>query len=112
MDKDCIFCRIAAGEIPTEKVYEDERILVIKDVNPAAPCHVLFLPKQHSGSLLDSGGAIVGHMAEKVPEIAKKLGIDEAGFRLVINTGADGGQTVNHLHVHLLGGRSLAWPPG
>ena len=112
MAANCIFCRIIAGEIPSDKVYEDDRLLVIKDVNPAAPCHVLFLPKEHSASLLTSGGEIVGHMVDKVPALTKELGIDENGFRFVANTGKDGGQTVEHLHFHLLGGRSLDWPPG
>ncbi len=112
MAENCIFCQIAAGEIPAEKMYEDDRMLAIKDLNPAAPCHVLLLPKEHSSNILEAGGDIVGYMVGKLPEITRKLGIDETGFRFVANTGSDGGQTVGHLHFHLLGGRSLGWPPG
>lgn len=113
---DCLFCKIAAGEIPAQVVYQDEQVLAFKDIAPAAPVHVLIIPKKHIESLLDmqSGDAqLAGHILTKVvPMLAKQLGLDENGFRLVANTKDDGGQTVLHLHFHLLGGRSLNWPPG
>lgn len=113
---DCIFCKIAQGEIPSTKVYEDAQVLAFRDLEPQAPEHVLVIPKKHIVSVLDfsaEDSGLAGHILTKVvPEIARSLGIDARGFRLVTNTGADGGQTVGHLHFHLLGGRSLAWPPG
>ena len=112
---DCIFCKIANGEIKTEFIYEDEKIAAFKDLEPQAPTHVLIVPKKHIESLNDltlENQELMGHMMIKVREIAKKLGIDESGYRLVINTGKDGGQTVNHLHIHLLGNRKLNWPAG
>ena len=112
MDEQCIFCRIVAGEIPAEKVYEDDKMIAIKDVNPVAPCHLLLLPKEHSESLLEVSGEVSGHMIGQIPSIAKRLGLAEKGFRVVVNTGQAGGQTVNHLHFHLLGERNMQWPPG
>ena len=113
---DCIFCKIAHGEIPSTKVYEDNTVLAFRDLDPQAPEHVLIIPKKHLSSVLDFGAEdreLAGHiLTEVVPEIARTLGIDAGGFRLVTNMGADGGQTVGHLHFHLLGGRSLTWPPG
>lgn len=113
---DCLFCKIAAGEIPAQVVYQDEQVLAFKDIAPAAPVHVLIIPKKHIESLLDmqsDDAQLAGHILTKVvPLLAKQLGIDESGFRLVANTKEDGGQTVLHLHFHLLGGRSLNWPPG
>ena len=108
---DCIFCKIIAGEIPSEKVYEDEKMIVIHDVAPGAPCHVLLLPKKHMQNIVTADLGIVKHVMSKVGEIAKILGVDENGFRIVINTGVDGGQSVDHLHFHLLGGKKLGWPP-
>jgi len=113
---DCIFCKIAHGEIPSTKVYEDERVLAFRDLDPQAPEHVLVIPKKHIASILEFGAEdrdVAAHiLTEVVPEIARKLGIDAGGFRLVTNTGVDGGQPVGHLHFHILGGRSLTWPPG
>jgi histidine triad (HIT) family protein len=113
---DCLFCKIAAGEIPSDIVYQDEQVVAFKDISPAAPVHVLVIPKKHIASLLELQAAdakLAAHiLTEVVPKLAKKLAIDEKGFRLVANTKEDGGQTVNHLHFHLLGGRSLKWPPG
>lgn len=112
----CIFCKIAAGEIPSTKVYEDDRVLAFRDLEPQAPDHVLVIPKAHRTSLLDlraEDGDLVAHIHMAViPQIVSKLGLMEKGFRLVTNTGADGGQTVSHLHFHILGGRSMGWPPG
>ena len=109
---ECIFCRIVNGEIPSEKVYEDDEVLAFKDVNPEAPCHVLLIPKKHATDLVAAGSELFSVVAGKIPMLAEKLGLQENGFRVVVNTGADGGQTVGHLHFHILGGRSLNWPPG
>ena len=113
---DCIFCKIAHGEIPSTKVYEDDTVLAFRDLDPQAPEHVLIIPKKHLSSVLDFGAEdreLAAHiLTDVVPALARMLGIDAGGFRLVTNTGADGGQTVGHLHFHLLGGRSLTWPPG
>ena len=108
---DCIFCKIIKGEIPSKKVYEDEEMIVIHDVAPGAPCHVLLLPKKHMQNIVTADMEIVKHVMSKVGEIAKIMGVDESGFRVVINTGVDGGQSVEHLHFHLLGGKTLGWPP-
>lgn len=108
----CIFCKIARGEIPSAKVYEDERVLAFRDIDPKAPVHALIVPKAHFASVLGADAQTVGALFEAAKEVAKALGVAESGFRLVVNTGRDGGQSVEHLHVHLLGGRALAWPPG
>ena len=108
---DCIFCRIIAGEIPAKKVYEDDKIFVFHDINPIAPVHVLFLPKVHMDSLNEinqSNIEYISHIFGKIPEIAKTLGLS-GGYRTIINTGKDGGQSVNHLHVHVAGGKKLPW---
>lgn len=115
MATDCIFCKIAAGEIPVNPVYEDEQILAFPDINPMAPVHVLVIPRRHLDSLKAAGpddAALLAHIMLKIPQIAQILGIADKGFRLVANTGEDGGQTVQHLHWHLLGGRFMSWPPG
>ncbi len=111
MSENCIFCRIIQGEIPSEKVYEDDKMLAVCDVAPAAPVHVLLLPKQHTDNVITANPELLGYMLSKVKLIAEKTGIAEKGFRLVINTGEEGGQTVKHLHIHLLGGKVLGWPP-
>ena len=111
---DCIFCKIAAGEIPSKKAYEDDSILSFYDLDPQAPVHVLIIPKKHLDSLSvasEEDAALLSHMMLKAKDIAAGLGLDN-GYRLVINTGDDGGQTVRHLHMHLLGKRSMKWPPG
>lgn len=111
---DCIFCKIAGGEIPSKSVYEDDKILAFHDLDPQAPVHVLIIPKKHIASLDELGPEdleLAGHMLTKVREIAASLKL-ENGYRLVINTGKDGLQTVPHLHLHVLGKRSLTWPPG
>lgn len=113
---DCIFCKIAAGEIPATVVYKDDFVKAFRDLDPQAPEHVLIIPKKHVGSLLElrqEDKDLAAHiLVDVVPKLAKDLGVAENGFRIVCNTGEEGGQTVHHLHVHLLGGRSMQWPPG
>ena len=112
---DCLFCRIIKREIPASIVYEDDRVLAFNDINPQAPTHVLVVPKRHIESLneLASGDdAIVGEVVRRAAAIAKDRGISAGGYRTVFNTNRDAGQTVFHIHLHLLGGRSMHWPPG
>ncbi len=111
MAENCIFCKIIKGEIPCDKVYEDDKMLAMYDIAPAAPVHVLLLPKEHTANVTTADPEIVAYMLGKVKEIAEKTGIMEKGFRVVMNTGEDGGQTVNHLHIHVIGGKALGWPP-
>ncbi len=112
---DCIFCKIAAREIGSAVIYEDEEFLAFRDINPVAPTHVLLIPKKHLSSLLDvpeQDAHLMGRMLTLAAKLAGQLDLAEDGFRVVINTGKFGGQTVEHLHFHLLGGRALQWPPG
>ncbi len=112
---DCLFCKIIKGEIPSAKVYEDDKVYAFRDIEPQAPVHILIIPKAHIASaneLTEENASIVGHIFAVAAKIAKEEGIDEGGYRIVNNCGEDGGQTVKHLHFHMLGGRSLAWPPG
>lgn len=112
---DCIFCKIIKGEIPNTKIYEDDKIISFKDIEPAAPVHVLIIPKKHIESLNevdDEAAEIIAHIFKTVPKLVRELGISEDGYRIVSNCGKDGGQSVEHVHFHLLGGRSLNWPPG
>lgn len=112
---ECLFCRIVAKEIPSKVVYEDKQVLAFHDINPAAPVHVLIVPKQHRTSLLDvtpDDQAVLGHLQLVAGQLAREFGLEERGFRLVSNCGEEGGQTIGHLHFHLLGGRTLQWPPG
>jgi histidine triad (HIT) family protein len=107
---DCLFCKIIAGQIPSSKVYEDEQCYAFKDIAPKAPVHDVFVPKEHfSGSLevSEAREKVVGHLVRVASEVAKQKGIDQSGYRLVINTNADAGQTVFHLHLHLIGGKAL-----
>ena len=111
----CLFCKIIAGEIPSKKLYEDDEMLAFYDINPMAPVHFLVIPKKHIQNLMEletSDAALVGRMFHKAQELAKEQGCEEKGGRFVVNTKTDGGQTVDHLHIHFLGGRSLGWPPG
>lgn len=111
---DCLFCKIIAGEILSNKIYEDDLIYAFYDIEPQAPVHFLVVPKEHIDSLDETkevNKELLGHILLKISEIAKKLNL-ENGYRVVVNTKEDGGQTVNHLHFHVLGGRSLQWPPG
>ncbi len=112
--ENCIFCKIVRGEIPSAKVYEDDKVYAFRDINPQAPVHVLIIPKEHIVSaeeITAQNSGIVAHIFEIAATLAKENGLDN-GFRLVTNCGTDGGQTVGHLHFHMLAGRSLAWPPG
>ncbi len=114
-DNNCLFCRIIAGEIPANKVYEDDLALAFRDINPQAPTHVLIVPKKHIASLSEASQddqALLGNLTLVAAKLASQLGIDQSGYRTVINTGAGAGQSVWHIHVHLLGGRALGWPPG
>jgi histidine triad (HIT) family protein len=113
---DCIFCKIAAGEIPAKKLYEDEHAVAFADINPKAPVHTLIIPRQHIASLAEVGASeqekrLVGHLHGIANQLALQQNL-ENGYRIVINIGPDGGQTVDHLHLHLLGGRAMHWPPG
>lgn len=113
--ENCIFCKIAAGLIPSNKVYEDEDIFAFRDINPEAPVHILIIPKKHISSVNDlepGDEELVGKIFITAKKIAKDEGISESGFRIVTNCGRDGGQIVPHLHFHILGGRNLKWPPG
>ncbi|MBQ4095378.1 MAG: histidine triad nucleotide-binding protein [Oscillospiraceae bacterium] len=108
---DCLFCKIIKGEIPSTKVYEDELVYAFKDINPIAPVHVLIIPKQHISMLWDvneENSAVISHIYEVAGKIAKELGL-ENGFRVATNCGEDAGQTVFHIHFHLIGGRKLGW---
>jgi histidine triad (HIT) family protein len=113
-EPNCLFCRMVAGTIPVKQVYEDDLALAFHDISPKAPQHVLIIPKEHIASLNEATEykITLGHLLTLVPPIAASLGLAETGYRTVINTGTDGGKTVFHLHIHLLGGRPLAWPPG
>lgn len=109
----CIFCRIARGEIPAQMVMNSKEIAAFRDVSPQAPTHILVIPKKHIGSLDDvSDSNLLGQMVGMAAAIARQEGIAKSGYRLVINTGKDGGQSVDHLHIHILGGRHMTWPPG
>lgn len=113
---DCIFCKIAAGEIPAKKLYEDEQAVAFTDINPQAPVHILIIPKRHIASLAEVGATdsdklLIGHLHAIANQLARQQNLG-AGYRITINTGPDGGQTVDHLHLHLLGGRQMHWPPG
>jgi histidine triad (HIT) family protein len=111
----CLFCRIVAGEIPADVVYKDERCLAFRDTNPQSPVHVLVVPRDHLDSLDDAAQrdeAMLGHLLRVAARVANEQGLSESGYRTVINTGAGAGQSVSHLHVHVLGGRQLNWPPG
>jgi len=112
---DCLFCKMIAGEITPDTVYEDDDVLAFRDINPQAPTHVLVVPKQHVATLNDlddSNASLVGKMMLAAASIARQEGFAESGYRTVMNCNADGGQTVFHIHLHLLGGRRMHWPPG
>jgi histidine triad (HIT) family protein len=110
---DCLFCRIVSHEIPAKYVLENDHIVAFRDINPQAPVHVVVVPRQHVASLNDAADAeMLGHLSLAAAQIAKAEGIAESGYRTVVNTNRDAGQTVFHIHLHLIGGRDMAWPPG
>jgi histidine triad (HIT) family protein len=111
----CIFCRVIEGSIPAKIVYQDEHTLAFDDINPQAPVHTLVIPKRHVASVQELGEsdqALLGRILLTCAKIAKDKGLSDSGFRLIANTGRDGGQTVFHLHFHVMGGRHMGWPPG
>ena len=115
MSEETIFSKIIRKEIPADIVYEDEYCLAFKDISPQAPVHILLIPKEQLDRLSNANAdhkKVLGHMLTKVSEIAKAAGVKENGYRLIINDGNDGGQTVYHLHMHIMGGRQMTWPPG
>lgn len=112
---DCLFCKIIAGTIPADQVLADDDAIAFRDIHPGAPVHVLVVPRRHFGTLRDAARAdpgLVGRLMADAAEIAQREGLSEGGYRVVVNTGSDAGQSVHHLHVHVLGGRPMAWPPG
>jgi histidine triad (HIT) family protein len=114
-ESSCLFCRIVAQEIAAELVHEDDRSIVIRDLNPQAPTHLLVIPREHIDSLDDASQkdeALLGHLLRIAAKVANSEGLEESGYRTVINNGAGAGQSVFHLHVHVLGGRPMNWPPG
>ena len=115
MLNDCLFCAIAAGEIPSTQVHADDRVIAFRDIAPRAPTHVLVVPRAHitsAAALTDEDAELTGHLLAVAASIARAEGIAEGGYRIVTNVGAWGGQTVDHLHFHLMGGRPFTWPPG
>lgn len=114
-DPSCLFCRIAAGEVSADKSYEDDLVLAFRDINPKAPTHLLLIPRRHVDSaadLAETDAEMLGRLFAVAAQLAREAGVAERGFRLVTNSGAAAGQSVGHLHFHLLGGRSMSWPPG
>lgn len=115
MDNDCLFCNIIAGKIDADKVYEDDNVYAFEDINPQAPTHLLLCPRKHLSTIMDmtdEDEKMIGSIHTAANKIAKQMGMAEGGFRLVLNCGAGAGQTVYHVHYHLLAGRPLQWPPG
>jgi histidine triad (HIT) family protein len=115
MPDDCLFCSIVAGTIPADIVHQDELVVAFRDVAPKAPVHVLLIPREHirsAADLTDAHGELLGRLFAVAAAVAQQEGVTESGYRVVTNAGPDAGQSVHHLHLHLLGGRSLAWPPG
>jgi histidine triad (HIT) family protein len=112
---DCLFCRIVAGEVPSTRVHEDDLVIAFRDIAPRAPTHILVIPRRHVASaadLTEADGPLLGRLFAVAAEIARDQGIAEGGYRIVTNVGRWGGQTVDHLHLHLMGGRPFVWPPG
>ena len=112
---DCLFCGIVDGKIKANLVYQDEAVLAFKDIAPKAPVHILIIPRKHVVSVLDieaNDGGVIGQIFQVAGQLAREQGIADSGFRVVVNSGADAGQSVSHLHYHLLGGRRMTWPPG
>ncbi len=112
---DCIFCKIAAGQIKSDLVYEDDTVVAFRDINPQAPVHVQVIPRRHienAAALTEADGDLIAHLILVAGQVARDEGVEEGGYRLVANVGPHGGQSVPHLHIHVLGGRAMAWPPG
>ena len=115
MPADCLFCRIVSGEVPSTQVYEDDLVIAFRDIAPRAPTHILVIPRRHIGSaseLTEADGPLLGRLFSVVAGVAVDEGIADGGYRIVTNVGQWGGQTVDHLHLHLMGGRPFKWPPG
>jgi histidine triad (HIT) family protein len=115
MPADCLFCKIASGEIPSTIVYEDEQCVAFRDINPQAPTHILVIPRRHIAGVAEAEAGdqeLLGHLLLVVAEVARDEGIADSGYRTVINWGRDSGMEVPHLHLHVLGGRAMSWPPG
>jgi len=115
MAADCLFCRMIAGDVPATRVHDDELVLAVRDINPKAPTHILLMPKVHIRSVQDLGAGdarLLSALFAAAADLADREGIATTGYRLVTNVGRDGGQSVDHLHLHLLGGRAFSWPPG
>ncbi len=110
--ENCIFCKIIKGEINTKLKYEDEKVFAINDINSQSPIHLLIVPKEHIKNINEAMADILGHLLVIASKLAAEYGIDESGYRIVVNCNEDGGQSVEHLHMHLLGGRQMNWPPG
>ena len=111
----CVLCKIVAGEIPSSKVYEDDKILAFSDIEPQAPVHIIIIPKEHiesANAITPENSKVIAHIFETIPKLAKDLGIADSGYRVINNCGSDGGQTVPHIHFHLTGGRQFGWPAG
>ncbi len=114
-DPQCLFCRIAAGEVPADLLHDDELVVAFRDISPKAPTHILVIPRRHIVSatdLTDDDGPMLGRLFAVAADLAREAGVADSGFRLVTNSGRGAGQSVDHLHFHLLGGRSMSWPPG
>jgi histidine triad (HIT) family protein len=114
-DPNCLFCRIGRAEVPADIVHEDDLVIAFRDINPKAPTHILIIPRQHlvsAAELTEEHGAMLGRLFATAAQLARDAGIADRGFRLVTNSGPAAGQSVDHLHFHLLGGRSMSWPPG
>ena len=115
MADDCIFCKIVQGKLPAKIAFQNDELIAFHDINPAAPTHILIIPRQHIAStaeITDQSGPLVGRMVLAAAQLAREQNIEKSGYRIVTNTGPDAGQSVHHLHLHLLGGRHMAWPPG
>jgi histidine triad (HIT) family protein len=113
MSKDCLFCRIAKGEIPADIVMQNDDAVAFRDISPRAPTHILVIPRKHVRSLEQADDSVdLGALMRTAADVARKEGLVDSGYRVVINTGSHGGQTVDHLHFHILGGRQMTWPPG
>lgn len=115
MSQDCLFCKIAAGEIPSEQVYADDDFYAFRDISPAAPTHILIVPRKHISRIQDAkaeDAGLLGNMLLLANKLAEAEGLNERGFRYVLNSNEEGGQTVFHIHLHILGGRQMTWPPG